>query len=594
MTKNHRPYSPGRLRGGLAASFAGLALITSPAFAANTTWNGNTDANFGTFANWSTGATPSGNTPIFGTAGSSGTTLNNNLSGATFAGLTFNSGASAFTIGGNSFTLTGNITNNSTNTQTINNAITISGGRTIAATSGQLVFGGNITGSAVGNTTLTPTNKITLGGTNNLTMNVNFAGFNIGAGAGGVDITGSTTITGNSANTQSGYLSVAGTSTVTVQSGGSLTINGTTNASTPNSTVGQNAAGTSTLVVNGGSFNIGANTGFAVGNNLTTAIGVITITSGTATITRGSTTATDIRSFIAMGRDTATGTINLNGGTLATDRNFVRDGSGTADATGAANFVFGGGTLKALANQTDWLNSATINTNQLALSSVTTTAVSTIDANSFSVAINNAISGAGGFNIISSSGAGTVTFGGTNTYNGATTITGGTLKIASGGSISNSALTINGSGATLTGSGTVADITLTSGTVAPGDTGIGTLTGSSLTWVGGNTLTFDLSSVDNTADLLSLSGALTKSGSGTYAFNFSGGLTGQTYTLINFGSNSGFSASDFSVNSGTSGTFGLSGTSLTFTAVPEPHEFALAIVGLLGVMVFIRRRNQMS
>jgi hypothetical protein len=28
--------------------------------------------------------------------------------------------------------------------------------------------------------------------------------------------------------------------------------------------------------------------------------------------------------------------------------------------------------------------------------------------------------------------------------------------------------------------------------------------------------------------------------------------------------------------------------------VPEPHEFALAIVALLGVMVFIRRRNQQA
>jgi hypothetical protein len=32
----------------------------------------------------------------------------------------------------------------------------------------------------------------------------------------------------------------------------------------------------------------------------------------------------------------------------------------------------------------------------------------------------------------------------------------------------------------------------------------------------------------------------------------------------------------------------------SFTAVPEPHEFALAIVALLGVMVFIRRRNQQA
>ena len=162
--------------------------------------------------------------------------------------------------------------------------------------------------------------------------------------------------------------------------------------------------------------------------------GVLTINTGTATITSGSATTTDVRSFIALGQNTATGTINLNGGILATGRNFVRDGASTADATGTANFVFGGGTLKALANQTDWLNSATINTNQLALTSVTTTAVSTIDANGFAVGINSAISGAGGFNIINSTGTGTVTFGGANTYTGATTVSAGTLIV--GGSAS--------------------------------------------------------------------------------------------------------------------------------------------------------------
>jgi autotransporter-associated beta strand protein len=245
-----------------------------------------------------------------------------------------------------------------------------------------------------------------------------------------VDITGSTTITGNTGSAQSGYMNVAGTVTVAIKSGGSLTINGTTNT-TPGGIVGQNAAGTSTLSVeNGGSLTYSGNQGVAFGNNISTAIGVLEV-SGNATINAGSTTATDQRSFITLGRDSATGTVNLNaGGVLATSRNFIRDGSGDVDVTGAANFNFKGGTLKALANQTDWLNSSTKNTNQLALSSVTTTATSTIDANGFSVAINSAISGAGGFNITNSTGTGTVTFGGVNTYIGSTTVKSGTLALA--------------------------------------------------------------------------------------------------------------------------------------------------------------------
>jgi autotransporter-associated beta strand protein len=325
---------------------------------------------------------------------------------------------------------------------------------------------------------------------------------------------------------------------------------------------------------------------------------VITVTSGTATLTAGSTTLQDVRNFVAMGRDGATGIINLDGGTLATGRQFVRDGSsgGTA-GSGTATFNFNGGVLQAQANQTQgngWFETATTGNFQV----VTTTVKSggaKIDTNGFTTNVNTVLahdSTLGGTpdGGLTKSGTGTLSLGATSTFTGATTVSAGTLKV--NGSIATSSdVTINGSGATLAGTGTVSGITLTSGTITPGDGGIGTLAASSLDWAGGNTLTFDLSSVDSTADLLSLSGALTKSGSGTYAFDFSGGLAGQTYTLINFGSNSGFSVGDFSVNSGISGTFGLSGTSLTFTAVPEPHEFALAIVGLLGVMVFIRRRQ---
>jgi autotransporter-associated beta strand protein len=189
---------------------------------------------------------------------------------------------------------------------------------------------------------------------------------------------------------------------------------------------------------------------------------------------------------------------------------------------------------------------------------------------------------------------------GTNTYTGATAINGGTLKVGSGASISaSSGVTINGSGATLAGAGTVSGITLTSGTIAPGDSGIGTLTASSLDWTGtsGNNLVFDLSGVGNTSDSLSMSGAFTKGTGSTFAFDFSGGLVGQTYTLASFGSST-FSTGDFSIaTAGYTGTFNLdtiTTNTLTFTltAVPEPNEVALAIVGLLGVLVFIRRRNQ--
>jgi len=633
-----RTYSP------VASIFVAFTLAgASAVHAANDVWIGNTDANFGTLSNWTGSVSPNNNTPVFGVAGTSGTTLNNDIVGATYAGLTFNSGASAFTIGGNSFTLTGNIANNSTSTQTINTAINLSGARTFAATSGQLVFGGNITGSPNGSWTLTPTNKITLGGTNSLTMSANFAGLLINAGAGGVDITGSTTITGAAGNAQSGYMNIMGTTTVAIKSGGSLTINGTTNT-TPGGIVGQNTAGTSTLSVeNGGSFNYGGNVGLAFGNNIATAIGVFEV-SGNATITAGSTTATDQRSLIILGRDSATGTVNLNsGGVLATGRNFIRDGSGTADVSGSANFNFKGGTLKALANQTDWLNSSTKNTNQLALTSVTAANTSTIDSNGFSVAINSNISGAGGFNIISSTGAGTVTFGGANSYTGATTIGSGTLALASTGSLSSTQLSVStgatfdvsavsgyavGSGVTLTnngtvtgsvtvdgtlkGSGTFNNAVTVNGSLNPGNSpgtvtftnGLALAATSNLGWeLIANT---DTGAGTNFDQVLVTGGALSIADGATLNLAFGGTVdfadsfwtSDRTWTVIDFAGNGEEGALTLGSISGGVGDFsefGSFSTSndngnqvLTWTAVPEPTAALLGGIGLLGLL---RRRR---
>jgi autotransporter-associated beta strand protein len=448
-------------------------------------------------------------------------------------GTTINNGT--LSIGASSALGTGSVAmNNSTlvnsTAVTLTNAFVLSGTNSINATGGTLALNGSFTGSPTGALNLNATNKITLGGTNNVTMSQMYSGVVL-TGAGGLDITGSTTINGSSSFAQCGYFNARGNTSVTVEAGASFTVNGTSNTpptNTPNSIIGQDAAGTSTLTVNGGAFNIGGNTGFAIGNNLSTAIGVLTISSGTVTIASGSTTATDVRSFTMMGRDSANGTINLNGGVLATDRNFVRDGSGTADVSGTANFVFGGGTLRALANQSDWLNSATINTNQLPLTSVTTTAVSTIDSNGFAVGINSAISGGGGFAIANSTGTGSVTLGGTNTYTGATTVNSGKLIVS--GSISTSATTVH-SGGTLDGTGALGAVTVNSGghlaialAATSGAQVARSVTGD-LTLDSGNILDFTAASIpaNGTYTLVTATGAVTHN---TGTVNLPSGVTG--------------------------------------------------------------------
>ncbi|MEO7931558.1 MAG: autotransporter-associated beta strand repeat-containing protein, partial [Chthoniobacterales bacterium] len=112
---------------------------------------------------------------------------------------------------------------------TLANNFTASGAfATFNASGGTMTINGNFTGTQQVN--LTPTNKITFAGTNSLVSGFGGQGLNIGAGAGGVDFTGSTTVSGASTAAGAGYLLISGTA-VSVKTGGTLTINGTTNAS---------------------------------------------------------------------------------------------------------------------------------------------------------------------------------------------------------------------------------------------------------------------------------------------------------------------------------------------------------------------------
>ena len=78
----------------------------APLRAATLLWVGDVDAAWNTNsagnANWSADALPaaSGDALTVGSAGTSGTTLNNDIVGLSVASLTFNAGAAAFTLTG--------------------------------------------------------------------------------------------------------------------------------------------------------------------------------------------------------------------------------------------------------------------------------------------------------------------------------------------------------------------------------------------------------------------------------------------------------------------------------------------------------------
>jgi len=434
---------------------------------------------------------------------------------------------------------------------------------TFSHSNGELVVAGTVT-----NGTFSGTGTVNVAGGTLTTKSLT-----IGRNANSVTSTLNGTV-----NVSSGTLNVTAGNTLVgwqgIGASGTLNINGgtfnqsTVSASGANLVIGSFSGVTGAVNVSSGALNLdnGANINFS-DTNAVSPNGTLTISGGAVTFysnagtTVGGTGVVDLM----KGTGTGTNTINLNGGTLTANQ--IKNTS----ATGTRVVNFNGGTLKSGSSSL----AATFFASGVATTANVRNGGAVIDTNGNSVTIGQALvhSTIGGDNAtdggLTKNGAGTLTLSsGANTYTGATTINVGTLTLASTGSIASSASIAIKAGATLN-------------TAAQ-----------SFALSSSQPITFTLDPTGS-GSAGSISAAALDITNGNVTFSTTGTLDDAVYTIASYSSLAGTNfASVTNLPSGYALNYNyLGGNVIALVAVPESHEFAIAIVGLLCVMVVIRRRK---
>jgi autotransporter-associated beta strand protein len=498
------------------------------------TWDGGgADNNVTTAQNWVGDTVPAANSDIIW-AGTTRLNVNVDIGGPANT-WTYNNTAGAFIISGAAFTIANGITNNSTATQTINNAITLTLAQTWNAASGNLVFGGNIANGGF---------LLTIGGGSNTSASgiLSGAGGLMKSGAGRLTLTGAnsytgaTTVSAGVLNLQNatGLGTTAAGTTVTsgaalqLQGGivvgnealtldgtgisndgalrnisgnnswaGLITINSTTRINSDSGTLtldvasGNAITGSNDSLQFGGAGNVTINDVIATGTGTLTKDGTGTLTLNAANTYTGATTVSagvlNIQNATGLGT-TAGGTTVSNGATLqlqgtitvGTEALNIR-GTGASGQTGALVNVSGtnnyGGLLTLAGATTLSSNSGTLNlTNAGTITGATFGLTLTGSGNGSISSVIGTTSGS-----LTKSGTGTWTLAGANTFTGATTVSGGTLSLANGSGSSlgfTSGITVNSGAVLFLGANNqinnVAQITLAGGTFRRGNFSEGT------------------------------------------------------------------------------------------------------------------------
>jgi fibronectin-binding autotransporter adhesin len=432
----------------------------------------------------------------------------------------------------------GNLTTAGTVTQT---------GGTITLDNGEFWVGQDTNGSGVYNMS---------GGA----LNVNNNWFIIGRASS----MGSATLSGSGVITKSGagnsIIGDNGTSTL-LQTGGTLDLN------TGELWVGQNGSGNGLYTMQGGVLDV--NSWLAVGRSGAT--GVVNMTGGT--INKAG------LNNIIVGSLGGNGTWNMDGGLVNNNSNLILgEGSntgtfylngGTVQATAIGNYggtsvgylYFNGGVLQASASNSAFLANAAVNAYVQAGGAI-------IDTNGYNIGISNAIAPdpalVGTDGGLLKAGAGMLTLTATNTYQGPTIVTAGTLSISGSGVLGSS------------------------GTYSA-NIGIGS----------GALFDYDSAATQALSGNISGSGALAVTGSGTLILSgvntYGGGTNVLNGTLVVDATTALADGSSLIVGQGASSLFAPAvGPSLEVSssnvAVPEPGTLSLVAAGGLTLLIALRRR----
>jgi autotransporter-associated beta strand protein len=428
------------------------ALDVSEFLRAGRTWTGGgADNLWTTAANWAGATAPvAGNALFFG--GTTRLATENNFTADTsFAGITFNSGAGAFVLSGNRITLDGNLTNNSASVQTVQLDMILDSTRTV---SGSVTLQGVLSGN--GGLTKSGSGELLLSGSSPNTYNgvttVSGGTLRLGKTAGTIAVPGDLVISGGGLTFNTDNQIADGAAVVV---SGGATFNGTgfnSGARAQNETIGS-------LEVTGGSFNTGSgatgwnvtgaasftggegvnNTRFIAHSRSTTKFGSLSLTNMTGTA--GDTPGT-ANTFTVYGANAPKqSSIFVGSGGLTLDNSVLNLRRGSAEDSPGSRLILDG-------------NVTTTGTSPSAISEDTaggTFGNIAVELSSVGGAVTREFNvGGGGADLtigvpvtngaattagITKIGAGTLTLSAVNTYNGLTTVLGGTLEVT--GSLAN-------------------------------------------------------------------------------------------------------------------------------------------------------------